>query len=239
MKIGVAQTKPFKGDIEKNIIAHTKLIELAASHGAALIVFPELSITGYEPMLAKSLAIDNNDARFEIFQTLSNAQQISICVGVPTKYDIGICISMLIFQPNKTRKVYSKKHLHPDEEAFFVSGVNIDFIEVENIKISFAICYELSIAQHSENAFQNGANIYIASVAKTANGVEKAHKTLSEIAKKHESWVLMANCVGFCDDFESTGNSAIWNKNGTLLTKMDNKNEGILIIDTKTEQIIQ
>lgn len=239
MKICVAQTKPFKGDIEKNIEAHTKLIKLAASQGAALIVFPELSITAYEPTLAKSLAIDINDTRFEIFQAISNNQQISICVGVPTKNNANVCISMLIFQPNKERQVYSKKYLHPDEEPFFVSGENIDYIKIGNTKISFAICYELSIAQHSENAFQSEANIYIVSVAKSANGIKKAYETLSEIANKYNSLVLMSNCVGFCDDFESVGNSAIWSKNGTLLTQMDSKNEGILIIDTDTEQIIQ
>lgn len=239
MKICLVQTKPFKGDIEKNINAHTKLIELAASYGAALIVFPELSITGYEPTLAKSLAINSNDTRFEVFQDLGNTHNLTICVGVPTKNETGICISMLIFQPNKARKVYSKKYLHPDEEPFFVSGENLDFIEIENIKISFAICYELSIPLHSENAFQNGANIYITSVAKTADGVEKAYETLSAIAIKYESLVLMSNCVGVCDDFESVGNSAIWNKKGLLLAQLDKKNEGILIIDTDTEQIIQ
>jgi predicted amidohydrolase len=239
MKICVAQTKPFKGDIERNIISHTKLINLAASHGAALIVFPELSITGYEPSLAKKLAIHPDDSRFDNFQKLSNSNQIAIGVGVPTKNKLGICISMLIFQPNKDRQIYSKKYLHLDEEPFFVSGENIDFIEIDKTKISFSICYELSIPQHSENAFQSGANIYIASVAKTAIGVENANKTLSAIAKKHKSLVLMSNCVGFCDDFESAGKSTIWNKNGKLLAQMDEQSEGILIFDTETEQIFQ
>ncbi len=53
MKICVAQTRPVKGDIQGNIENHIKLIDLAVLNGADTIIFPELSITGYEPELAK------------------------------------------------------------------------------------------------------------------------------------------------------------------------------------------
>lgn len=56
MKIAIAQTRPFKGDISANIETHKKLIELAISYKADTIFFPELSVTGYEPELAKDLA---------------------------------------------------------------------------------------------------------------------------------------------------------------------------------------
>ena len=49
MKISVAQTKPVKGNIESNIDHHKKIIDLAVSYETDIIVFPELSITGYEP----------------------------------------------------------------------------------------------------------------------------------------------------------------------------------------------
>lgn len=56
MKICVAQTRPIKGEIDKNIEIHKKFIDLATSKGANMIFFPELSLTGYEPKLAKHLA---------------------------------------------------------------------------------------------------------------------------------------------------------------------------------------
>jgi predicted amidohydrolase len=52
MKICVAQTKSVKGDVLKNIENHLKFIELALAFSADLIIFPELSLTGYEPELA-------------------------------------------------------------------------------------------------------------------------------------------------------------------------------------------
>jgi predicted amidohydrolase len=239
MKITVAQTRPVKGDIKTNIERHKKMIDLAITHGADMIIFPELSITGYEPELAKGLATDQDDNRFDDFQHISNTDQITIGVGVPTKSATGLCISMFIFQPHKARTTYSKKYIHPDEEPFFISGQNFGSLAGTNPIVSFAICYELSIAAHSENAHNYGAEIYIASVAKTAEGVEKAHKTLAEIAGKYSMTVLMSNCVGHCDNFESSGNTAIWNNTGKLAAQLNNSDEGLLIIDTATQYITE
>ena len=239
MKISVAQTRPVKGDIKTNIDHHKKMISLAISHGADMIIFPELSITGYEPELAKELATNQDDSRFDDFQQISNTSQITIGVGVPTKSAAGLCISMVIFQPHKARTTYSKKYIHPDEEPFFISGQNFGSLAGTNPIVSFAICYELSIAAHSENAHNCGAEIYIASVAKTAEGVEKAHKSLSEIAGKYSMTVLMSNCVGHCDNFESAGNTAIWNNKGKLAAQLNNSDEGLFIIDTATQDITE
>jgi len=182
MKICVAQTRPLKGDIQSNIDRHKKLINLAVSKGAEAVFFPELSLTGYEPELANELATTQDDSRFDDFQKISDTKQIIIGVGVPTKNDKGICISMILFEPQKARQTYSKKYLHADEKAFFISGQNSTGLKGEKINIALAICYELSVPEHAENAFKSGAEIYLASVAKSANGVNQAIKRLSEIA---------------------------------------------------------
>ena len=238
MKICLTQTNPIKGDIETNIARHKKFIELAVSNAADIIIFPELSLTGYEPSLAKELATDANDIRLNDFQIITDTHQISIGVGLPTKSNAGICISMIFFQPNKPRQVYSKKYLHADEEPFFVSGANISGIKIKEKNLALAICYELSVPQHSEDAFKNGAEIYIASVAKTATGVEKAFKTLSDTASKYSMTTLMSNSVGLCEDGLCAGQSAVWNNKGVLITQLDNTIEGILIFDTETQKVV-
>jgi predicted amidohydrolase len=239
MKICVAQTRPVKGDIQKNIVKHKELINFAVSDYADMIIFPELSLTGYEPELSKELATDENDSRFDDFQKISNTSRIIIGVGVPIKHNAGICIGMVLFQPGKAREVYIKKYLHADEEAFFVSGQNfIGLLSNEN-KIALAICYELSVPEHSEHAFKNGAEIYIASVAKSVSGVEKAIETLAGIANKYSMTVLLSNCVGPCDNFESGGKSSVWNSKGILAGQLSNMHEGIIFFDTDTEEIIE
>ena len=238
MKICVAQTRPIKGEIQKNIDNHKRLIDLAILHGASTIIFPELSLTGYEPGLSKDLATDPKDGRLGDFQKISDAKNIIIGVGIPGKNDTGICITMVLFHPHKARQTYSKKYLHPDEEEFFISGQNTTGL-IDDTNMALAICYELSVPGHAEDAFKNGAQIYIASVAKTVSGVENAIKRLSGIAMKYSMTVLMSNCVGECDGSACGGKTSIWNNKGVLTGQLDDQNEGILIIDTDNGGLIK
>ena len=239
MKICAAQTRPVKGDILSNIDNHKKFIYVAASYGVDLVVFPELSVTGYEPELAKELATDPDDGRLDDFQRMSDAKRVTIGVGVPTKNNGGVSISMVLFQPHKARQTYSKKYLHSDEEPFFTGGQSTVDLICDGAKIALAICYELSVPEHAEDAFKRGARVYIASAAKTAVGVEKAVERLSEIAAKYSMTVLMSNCIGRCDNFESAGRSSAWNDKGSLLGQLDDTDEGIIIIDTDTQELIE
>jgi predicted amidohydrolase len=236
MKLCIAQTRPVKGDIQANISNHKKLISLAIANGADFIIFPELSITGYEPTLAGELATHLNDSRFNDFQTLSDTGPITIGVGMPLKTTDGITISMVIFQPDQDRETYSKQYLHADEEPYFVSGRNT--IKLSG-NIAPAICYELSVPEHAEAAHKAGAEIYMASVVKTAAGTTKAIDTLAAIAKTYSMNVVMANCVGVCDGDICGGRSSVWNLQGELLGQMNDTDEGILIFDTDTPEVIK
>ncbi len=234
MKICVAQTKPVTGDIEQNILHHKEFINRATALGADSIIFPELSLTGYEPTLAKALAVDLYDNRLDDFQAMSNAQKITIGVGIPVRTENGITISMIIFQPHRERLVYSKKYIHADEEELFIPGQNFPTLAVANQTLAIAICYELSVEAHAEEAFTNGATVYIASVAKFTNGVDKATQRLSEIAGTKNAWVLMSNAIGAADGGMCAGKTTAWNANGTPIAQLNDSQEGILILDTDT-----
>ena len=235
MKICIAQTKSLKGKVQENIKNHLQIIDSAISLNADLIIFPELSITNYEPSLAKDLATTIENSIFDPFQELSDKGNISIGVGMPTKTAKGIYISMLLFQPDKKRVVYSKQILHSDEYPFFINGNEQTFINIKGHKIAVGICYETLQMEHFLNATKNGANLYIASVAKSKSGIEKAYSHFPKMAAEFKTPVLLSNCVGYCDNFLSHGHSAVWNKNGKLTGQLDAENQGILIYDTNSE----
>lgn len=238
MKISVAQTRSIKGDILSNLKMHKKLINLAISYSADCIFFPELSITGYEPELANELATSPDDIGFNDIQNISDNNKITIGLGMPIRSNSGIHISMMIFQPDAPRQIYSKQQLHSDELSYFIQGEKQVILKVANTTIAPAICYESLQADHSENANKLGAEIYIASVAKAQNGFDKTMIHYPAVARKLSMPVLMANCVGFCDNFESVGKSSVWTKQGILAGQFDDKLEGILIFDTETEKAI-
>ncbi|MGQ7944799.1 carbon-nitrogen hydrolase family protein [Flavobacterium sp. WC2509] len=239
MKIGIAQIKPLKGAISFNIEKHIQCIELAHSVKADSIFFPELSLTGYEPELAKELATIQEDTRFDVFQEISNLKNITIGIGVPTRSENGVQISMVVFQPNASRATYSKQQLHEDEFPYFVSGNKQLIIPIENKKVIPAICYESLQIEHADNAIKLGGEIYLASVAKSQNGIDKAIVHYPEVAKKYAIPVLMSNCIGECDTFINVGLSAVWTKKGILVDQLDSQNEGILVFNTETEKVIK
>jgi len=234
MITAVAQLRSVHGDIGANIARHIRFVQIASFHQVQLIVFPELSLTQYDPPHAKHVATSASDARFEQLQKASDENRISICVGVPLQEPGGITISMLIFQPEKPVEIYTKQYLHVDEEPFFTPGATQSPFSTVSEEIAFAICYELSVPQHAQNAHNHGAATYIASVAKTHAGVEKAHERLAAVAREHSMTVYLSNCIGPCEGSLGGGQSAVWNSQGHCILQMNDTQEGILIYDPQS-----
>ncbi|MBB3834020.1 putative amidohydrolase [Xanthomonas arboricola] len=234
MKLAAAQILSTPGQIEENISKHLDVIRLAASKGADVLVFPELSLTGYEPGLAQALAVYPTDQRFDQFQVASDRYGMLIAVGVPKKGAKGIEISMLCFQPGLARTTYSKQQLHPDELPFFASGTEQRVLRHADQVLAPAICYESLQTSHVEQAAASGAGVYLASVAKAERGVASAYSHYPTIAKKHSMTVLMANCVGPADSFIGAGRSAIWSSVGDLVCSADAFQEALVAYDTVT-----
>lgn len=238
MKIALAQTHPITGDINANILAHEQFVLQAVAQGADAIVFSELSLTGYEPTLANSLALELHDERLQVFQRLSDTYTITILVGAPVKVNAGVQIGLLIFQPQQYVKMYGKQYLHADEKPWFVPGLNLPPVLIEDTRVGLAICYELSVEEHFKKLLPEKPDVYVASVAKFNKGIAPSYTRLTEIAKTGLP-TLFVNAVGAADNGVCAGGSAVWNKNGELLAKLDDLHEGILIFDTNSETIIR
>jgi predicted amidohydrolase len=238
MRIAIVQIEAIKGNIEKNLENHLKWINEAIRNKADMVVFPELSVTGYEPDLAASLATNQDDTRLDEIQGLSDGNGITIGVGLPTKDAGDTFVSMIIFQPHKERITYSKQYLYPPEEPIFKAGKNPLVLNFETEVVSPAICYETSNQAHCEFAKRNNATIYIASVLSSVNGIDAELKKLSDIARNNNLVTFMANYVGTSGGYECAGKSSVWNEQGELMGQLGGKEEGLIIFDTKSKEIV-
>ena len=239
MRVAIAQIEAIKGNVEKNIEIHLKWIKQAIQNNADMLVFPELSVTGYEPDLAENLATNQDDTRLDDIQNLSDRNGITIGVGLPTKDERDVFVSMIIFQPHKERITYSKQYLYPPEESIFKAGKNPLVLNFETEVVSPAICYEISNKAHCEFAKRNNATIYIASVLSSINGIDADMKKLSDIAKHKDLVTFMANYVGESGGYKCAGKSSVWDTTGKLIGQLDSETEGILIYDTETKEIVK
>lgn len=232
MLVALAQIRPHAGAVEKNIQRHSEFISIASAHKADFIIFPELSLTGYEPKDVSELAMKVHNERLDVFKTLSEQYNITIGVGVPLQQDNGVTISLVLFIPMQASKVYSKHFLHVDEEPYFIPGPNTD-LHVAGKRIAIAICYELSVETHRTMAFADNPDLYIASVAKTRQGVAAAQEVLANTARKYGTITMMCNSIGFQDGDECSGTTSAWNYWGDLIGQLDAGHEGILFVDSQ------
>lgn len=198
-----------------------------------LILFPELSISSYEPTLAKESVVKIKSKKLRVLQELSDQHRMIIVAGLPTESEEGIRISLAVFEPGRNVELYSKQYLHKDEVPYFVPGTDELTIHLDGRKLKPAICYESLLEEHAEKAASEGASVYLASVAKPAGGVLKAHEHYPYIAQKYEMMILMANSVGKCDNFLSAGGSGFWSAEGELIHSLPPGEEGLLIVDTE------
>jgi predicted amidohydrolase len=230
MVIAAAQTKPFK-NTKENIQDHIRLIELAAKENVQLIIFPEMSLTGYERERADELSFSIDDSRLEILKEKAVFHQIMIVAGAPIKIGSQLHIGSFIFLPDSTISIYTKQFLHQGEELFF--SPNFDYnptIQLKNELISFAICADITNPVHPENAYRNRTTLYLASIFYTPNGIDEGHQQLSDYAKKYAMKILMANYGGPSYKYEAGGKSAFWNNTGELVSQIEKQTDELLII---------
>lgn len=243
MILAAAQTKPKRGDIDSNLADHYRLIEIAAQKGADLIVFPELSITGYERENAIDLAFSKDDSRIDHLRELAIEYNIIIIAGAPIQTESELFIGEFIIFPDNSVSIYTKQFLHEGEDGFYQSSFDYNpMITIENQKISFAICADIDNPLHPENASKKETSIYIASIFFSPNGIPNAYRDLQNYAQKYKMNVLMSNFSGESWGYPSGGKSAFWNNKGELVAQMNDSDSGLLLIENQndnwTSQII-
>ena len=236
MKIAAIQLQPQAGNIEANIKRHIDLIKIAIQENCYLAYFPELSITGYEPNLAKTLAMPLADRRLELFQKICDTNSITLGIGAPLQAKQDVQIALIWLSPHQARQAYAKQILHEDECPFFIAGEQQLILEASKHKIAPAICFESMQSSHIEHAVQLGASLYLTSSAKGISSVKAAETHYAAIAKQFNIPVLMANSLGPCDNYVSAGGSAVWGASGALLAQITGEKEGVLIFDADTNE---
>jgi predicted amidohydrolase len=174
MRIAAVQFRPSSGNLESNLQRHLALAAQASAEGADLACFPELSLTGYQTKRAAEWASIPEDSRLEALQQAARSLGIAIAVGVPLRAYGGVQVGMIVFQPHRPRVVYAKHLLHADEFPYFVPGRSQVVLEFGGRLVVPAICFESLQEEHARQAAALGADVYLASVAKSAQGELRA-----------------------------------------------------------------
>jgi len=232
MILAASQTNPYDGNVNTNLENHYQLILKAADNNVDLMVFPELSLTGYVREKAQELAFSLTDSRIEKLRRLSANTKIVLIVGAPILIDQNLFIGSFIIKPDYTLSVYTKQYLHEGENHFFESDFKYNpILELNKYRISFAICADIETQKHVVDASRLGTTLYIPSIFYSKNGINAAHVKLSDYARKYSMNILMANYCGKSYEWDAGGKSGFWNTDGKLISHLNESECGLLIID--------
>lgn len=231
LTIAAAQSISIAGDVPANIARHLFFMGRAADMGVQLLVFPELSLTGYEPSLAAGLAIDPQDAVLAPLRDMARELRLTAVVGMPIRLACSaeVMIGALVLASDGSLTVYTKQHLHPGEEAAFVAGQGGAALEWANDRIALAVCADFSHASHPRQAAEQGANIYAAGVLISKGGYAPDSALLQGYAAEHSMVVLMSNHGGPTGGWTCAGRSAIWGADGGLIAAASGVGDALVI----------
>ncbi len=230
--IAAAQSNSIKGDIAANVQIHADFVRTASEHDVDVIVFPELSLTGYERELARDLIIAPEDKRLRLLHELSRRYDITIIAGAPVESGLEKPhIGALIISPDRSF-IYAKKHLHGGEEDFFSPGDQTCVLNLNGMPVGLAICADTNHPIHAREAAEQGASIYAAGVLLNERAYAPDTTLLQTYASEHAMLVVIANYSKPTGGWTPAGKSAVWNEQGQQIAQADGT-EAALVLATK------
>jgi predicted amidohydrolase len=228
--IAAAQSTSVPGDISRNVAHHLRFGAIAAERGAQLLVFPELSLTGYELTIARSNAVRADSSDLDPLRDLATHAHMTVVVGAPVLNEKDeLHIAALAIHPGGSVLTYTKQHVHQSEEEVFTSGPGGPALLVGGATVALAICADATHPQHAAGAAARGANVYAVGVMITDDAYARKVALLRNYALEHRMAVLMANYSGITGGCVPAGKSALWSEDGQLVAASTGTEEALVI----------
>ncbi len=219
--------KPRLGDIKWNLERHIELAKQAQSGGSHMIVFPELSLTGYSVRdLNAELALDVNNKFFDPLKTLS--AKISIAVGTIIRdASGGIRNGILFFEDGEIRHVHYKVYLPTyglfEEQRYFLPGNKVEAFDTKFGRVGLLVCEDLWHISLPYLLAEQGARLIIGVAASPTrlSGPAEVHSGQVVNSEQHRAfarllsvYLAFVNRVGFEDGVNFWGGSEVISPHG-------------------------
>ncbi|MGI5321110.1 carbon-nitrogen hydrolase family protein [Actinomadura nitritigenes] len=217
LTVAVAQPACADLDVVHNASRQARVVQRA---GARLVVFPELSLTGYD-LAAPAVAAD--DARLDPIRAACDSADAIALVGAPVREPDGHeYIATLAITGESTTVAYRKLHLHGEEVHRFAPGEKPEVLEVDGWRLGLAICRDAAVPQHAADTAALTIDAYVASTLYGA-GREQATRRdehMRDRAAAHGVWVVLSTAAGPSGEYrETSGGSGVWAPDGNVLVQ--------------------
>lgn len=218
LAIAVAQPECVACNVPANARTHAELVRRAE---ARVVVFPELSLTGYE---LDAPAVSLHDPALQPLVEACRETNATALVGAPTKDQTGARrLSLLAVEGSGARVAYDKVWLGGAEPDWFVPGSAPAVLEVDGWRLGLAICKDTGVPQHAAATAALGMDAYLAAVLEAEEDASVVETRAKRIAAAHGVWVAVASFAGSTGGGYSraAGRSGIWRPDGVPVARAD------------------
>ncbi|HSM55025.1 MAG TPA: nitrilase-related carbon-nitrogen hydrolase [Candidatus Sulfomarinibacteraceae bacterium] len=231
VNVGLAQINPRLGDVSANLALHLRTIEEAAAQGVELLVFPELSLTGYRLRdLAFEVAIKPTEKDPTFARLLQASRDMDVVVGfVEADKRQKFYISAAYLSGGELlhvhRKVYLPTYGMFDEGRYFAWGDTVRAFDTRFGRIGLLICEDFWHVSAAYLLWLDGADILILTSSSPGRGLATEQKIGSARWVEHinqayasifTNFVIHANRTGFEDGVNYWGGSTVYDPEGVL-----------------------
>ena len=219
LTIAAGQAPCASFDVVANVATAAALVRRAA--GAAVLVLPELFLTGYELAGLRSHAVAPTDERLEPLAKACAETGTALVVGAPVIEDGRAHISALVFdRSGSVVGRYDKQRPTATERvAGATAGAHGCTLEIDGWRLGLGICADTGFPEHARAAALDGCHAYV--VGALFSPGRSAHRRATQLparAQDNTIYTVLANHSGRSGSLVGCGGSAIWNPDGTLLT---------------------
>jgi omega-amidase len=244
MKIAVAQISCLLGDPEANLLKVREFSLRAKQAGAELIVFPEMTDTGYSMPVIGEHANHWNNGFVPGLQEIARELSIAIVSGVSERDGSSIYNSqVLIDSRGDLGGKYRKTHLYAvapvEEQTCFAPGDRFASFALGGLNFGFSICYDLRFPEmYRKLASEQNVDAFIVSSAWPFPRVEHFRTLAMARAIENQSYVVASNRVGKDDDLWFCGSSAIIDPRGVVIAAASADREEFIQADLSEELVL-
>jgi len=243
LRILIAQVNLLVGDVTANC---DRVIQVAREarrdHAADLVVFPELTLTGYPPedLLLRPELMERVEAALEAIRAAS--QGIGLMVGYPKRDSGGLFNVAGFFQDGRLVTEYAKQLLPNysvfDEKRYFLPGHAPCVVPFRGLPLGISICEDiweegptrLTVAAGARLLINLNASPYHAGKASTRE------ELLARRAREHQLPILYANLVGGQDELVFDGGSFVVDAQGHLTQRAPFFREAMLLVEVEGDE---
>jgi len=228
LRVALAQVPAMPADSRTNLTSQVRWVHRAATQHVDLVVFPALSLTGYELFLLAEGKLDLSlgDPVVEPLQNAAMRLGLTVVTSAPLLVDGDRLLTSLAISPDGAVTVYAQQWLAPEEKAVFTAGSQAAVVVVRGRRVLLGLGADAAEPSHIAST---PADLYCVSGRWFDRGSMESR--LGQRAGEAGVHVLAANYAGRTGGNQSCGASGAWDPTGERVAGARGTGSELVLVD--------